>query len=522
MLLNCLNFISAQDEISAPVLIENFAPVGDFLYDLYDDKHAELIGATHELSGNVTVSGNIEHNGNQYDVTVVSGLSNVFSYNDAEGKYESVGTYNRDYTNVTSITFSDNIERIVDRNILYFNHCNVINIPKTVTYISPDTYQLHSNQSGYTDNVRGDKIAPYVYPGAALFFNDITFNVAQDNNTYTSVDGVLFDKDMKTLIRCPKGKEGIYVVPNGVERIEDCAFFGCFMLTKIILPESVRILGSPGQYYYDCCCFYHCLMLQDINIPEGVERIGFNAFRNCCNLTTLHLPSTLKYFDTSAISGNGMKISNINWSNCSLEILMINGTLYGSDFTVSLPKSIKSIKKPEDYSYTLSMYGNDCTIPESLIIPATLEECEANLISNGSITDWSSHLSPLKDLYALSETPLDISEGFFGYDRKVIQNQNYMTSKAASYEEVFPQTWADQCTLYVPNNSIDAYKTHSVWGKFPTIVGLSPEEIDVITSVNKVKSPTISNHDRVYNLAGQKFATPSKGIYIRNGKKIIR
>ena len=168
------------------------------------------------------------------------------------------------------------------------------------------------------------------------------------------------------------------------------------------------------------------------------------------------------------------------------------------------------------------MYGNDCTIPESLIIPATLEECEANLISNGSITDWSSHLSPLKDLYALSETPLDISEGFFGYDRKVIQNQNYMTSKAASYEEVFPQTWADQCTLYVPNNSIDAYKTHSVWGKFPTIVGLSPEEIDVITSVNKVKSPTISNHDRVYNLAGQKFATPSKGIYIRNGKKIIR
>ena len=44
------------------------------------------------------------------------------------------------------------------------------------------------------------------------------------NPTYSSVDGVLFDKSQTTLIQCPGGKAGSYAIPNSVTSIGDHAF----------------------------------------------------------------------------------------------------------------------------------------------------------------------------------------------------------------------------------------------------------------------------------------------------------
>jgi len=60
--------------------------------------------------------------------------------------------------------------------------------------------------------------------------------------------GVEYSEDKKTLIKCPTGFEGEYVIPVGVTSIEDDAFKDCFALTSIIIPDSVKSIGENAFY----------------------------------------------------------------------------------------------------------------------------------------------------------------------------------------------------------------------------------------------------------------------------------
>jgi hypothetical protein len=67
--------------------------------------------------------------------------------------------------------------------------------------------------------------------------------VEGNNADYSSADGVLFSKDMKALIRFPGEWDGYYQVPDGVERIKTDAFYACGGLTGIGLSASVYDIG---------------------------------------------------------------------------------------------------------------------------------------------------------------------------------------------------------------------------------------------------------------------------------------
>jgi hypothetical protein len=72
------------------------------------------------------------------------------------------------------------------------------------------------------------------------------------NPSYTSVDGVLFDKQVKTIISYPSGKKGTYTIPSSVTSIEKRAFNMCGGLTDIIISASVSAIGD--NVFYDCRC----------------------------------------------------------------------------------------------------------------------------------------------------------------------------------------------------------------------------------------------------------------------------
>lgn len=68
-------------------------------------------------------------------------------------------------------------------------------------------------------------------------------NVAKGNPKFASEDGVLFDKDRKTLLCFPCGRTGTYTVPESVLEIGEDAFSGCDKLEKLIIPETVVNIG---------------------------------------------------------------------------------------------------------------------------------------------------------------------------------------------------------------------------------------------------------------------------------------
>jgi hypothetical protein len=108
-----------------------------------------------------------------------------------------------------------------------------------------------------------------------------TFTVADANLNYSSVVGVLLNKDQTLLIQCPAGKVGIYSIPDTVFRIGISAFDGCRSLTEISIPDSVTSIGGYA--------FYSCSGLRDLTIPAAVTNIEQYAFDACVNLTSVYL-----------------------------------------------------------------------------------------------------------------------------------------------------------------------------------------------------------------------------------------
>ena len=83
-----------------------------------------------------------------------------------------------------------------------------------------------------------------------------SYNVSENNETFTSVDGVIFSKDMKTLILYPEGrKDAEYTIPDGVEKIQYVGDYPGALnsqnLEKVIIPESVTEIPENTIGYYN-------------------------------------------------------------------------------------------------------------------------------------------------------------------------------------------------------------------------------------------------------------------------------
>lgn len=115
-------------------------------------------------------------------------------------------------------------------------------------------------------------------------------NVNESNKFYRAIDGVLYTKDLKTIICYPKGKEDKkFVIPSGVTSIGINAFSSCRNLQEITLPSGVTSIGK--------CAFYWCWYLQKITLPSSVTSIGDDAFSGYYNLQQINIPrGTLEKF----------------------------------------------------------------------------------------------------------------------------------------------------------------------------------------------------------------------------------
>ena len=119
--------------------------------------------------------------------------------------------------------------------------------------------------------------------------------MAKSNPNYTSVDGVLYDKEMNTLMQYPEGKTTPeYIAPKSLRNLGPYAFFGNKKLTTVDLPAGV---ASIGDFAFGWCQNLSSLTVR-VADPATIE-LGLIPFFRGANAVdcTLRVPvgSKTKY-----------------------------------------------------------------------------------------------------------------------------------------------------------------------------------------------------------------------------------
>lgn len=151
------------------------------------------------------------------------------------------------------------------------------------------------NTDDYVEVIYIGKDVKYIDETSFFYCKELrAIEVDEANEYYTSVDGVLYTKDMKTLLSYPIKKEGTaYTIPKGVERVASCAFYKNTNLTRIDLPETLKVIGDMA--------FFKCENISLVVLPDGLEKIGSDAFSYCQGMgPVMYIPESVKEIDSFA------------------------------------------------------------------------------------------------------------------------------------------------------------------------------------------------------------------------------
>ena len=148
-----------------------------------------------------------------------------------------------------------------------------------------------------------------------------------------AIDGILYSKDGKSLLYCPKLHEASVSILDGVENICDEAFYMAYNVQKVIFPTSLKRVGrhafwscnnllavdfGTGVEILDDSSFSCCRSLKQVDIPASVKIIQDSAFCGCRNLEKVNLHSGLQYIGRNAFNDCVIKEVTLPETVCSI------------------------------------------------------------------------------------------------------------------------------------------------------------------------------------------------------------
>lgn len=186
-------------------------------------------------------------------------------------------------------------------------------------------------------------------------------NVASDNTSYASIDGVLFNKGITEVLRYPTAKAATsYTIPETVKKIHDSAFSDFYgngsLLEEVIFPDG---LEEIGPYAFSNFTKSH---LKEINLPNTVTTVGAYAFHGSTNVTKLTLSNSLTEIAEAAFTC----LMSITELEVPEGIEKIGAWGFGeltSVTKVKLPKSLVSLGQYA-FGYARSLEEVSCDNPE--------------------------------------------------------------------------------------------------------------------------------------------------------------
>lgn len=172
---------------------------------------------------------------------------------------------------LTSVTIPNSVTFIGANAFSCCSSLTNVVIPNSISSIGVGTFSDCTSLTSVTipDGVTSIGVEAFS-SGSSL--TNIHVNI--DNSIFSSVDGILFNKDQSELMQYPAGKQGfLYVIPNSVTSIQSGAFSSCRNLTSVTIPTSVISMGQIPFIF--CTSLQGLYFMGDAPQPADI-RLGFS------------------------------------------------------------------------------------------------------------------------------------------------------------------------------------------------------------------------------------------------------
>ena len=226
---------------------------------------------------------------------------------------------------VNKIILTSNITKIGYKSFCYCNGLKEVSLPESIREIGycafancqnleninvPVSNQFYVSKDGVLYDVKMERLLQYPSGRKGSIFkipksvesledraltNNNNLECIEGNKFFTSIDGVLFDKNEKLLLAYPAGKKDKeYKIPNSVIEICGSAFQGVKYLQKVCFGKCLKKISRHA---------FENASIKDVFANEGLENVGWFSFSRCKNIEKIDFSMTnLNFINGGAFS----------------------------------------------------------------------------------------------------------------------------------------------------------------------------------------------------------------------------